>query len=68
MTQSTLDYARRRLKSIMKETNAFKNIIWSDNGLAIELHNGMNLELSEAEIKNQAYEYLQSELEHLKTQ
>jgi hypothetical protein len=62
-----LKYAKKRIELLKDEMGEIKRVFQSEQGLFIELENGMNLQLHENEINHQSTEYLESEIEQLRT-
>jgi hypothetical protein len=61
-----LKYAEKRIELLKSEMGEVKRVFQSEQGLFIELENGMNLQLHDEEINYQATEYLESEIEQLR--
>ena len=61
-----LKYAEKRIELLKSEMGEIKRVFQSEQGLFIELENGMNLQLHDKEITHQAIEYLESEIELLR--
>jgi hypothetical protein len=62
-----LKYAEKRMEFLRSEMGEIKRVFQSEQGLFIELENGMNLQLHDEEINYQATEYLESEIEQLRS-
>ena len=57
-----LKYAEKRIELLKSEMGEIKRVFQSEQGLFIELENGMNLQLHDKEINYQSIEYLESEM------
>jgi len=61
-----VQYATQRINLLMEEMGTIKGVFTGNGTLFIEFENGMNLQLHEHEIRHQAIEHLQCELEGIK--
>jgi len=65
--ETILEYAKKQINlGIVEESNGIQRVFISQEKLYIEFPNGKNLQIAEDEIKYQATEYLQSEIENIK--
>jgi hypothetical protein len=61
-----IDYAEKNLENRIKEMGTIVQVFRETECLYLEFENGMNIELADSEINNQAVNYLQSEIEKIK--